>query len=614
LRIFGTMNWVDDWLHGLVHRSVRSDPAERGRHERFLVARTVAPLVAFAALPPYLIGRVVPTAIECLAVATLAVALAAAFMLSRKGRLLPAQLIVSVALSLLVGAGLAAGGPRSMTLLLLLAIPFDAFLAASARAATLAFLVALVGVPLSAWLLANFGLAREDAVSATLAAIAVAVGFGHVCAKAVGDHRLKAVLQGALRSGEARESAALQSIDDLVTLHDRNGSVLRANSAASKLVGVPCAALHGRGLFARIHVSDRPIFLKAVSDAATASEPVVAQFRLQVGAAELAPESADLASRLCARNAPTTIWVEMRANRLSTPGEEGATVVAVTRDISQHKQHADAIDALRREAERAGEDRAQLLATVSHELRTPLTALIGYAELLTGRGGTGSGDKSPEYALIIRQSGEHMLDVVNTLLDLSTIEAGRYGIAPEPLDTAELVRDACKFMSLMADRAGVTLVQEVAGGLPALRADRRACQQILLNLLSNALKFTPVGGLVTVEARREGERIQLIVRDTGIGVCEAELSRLGVPFFQAASARGRSAKGSGLGLSVVRGLVGLHGGRVSFSSAPGNGTSVTVSLPIDADHPRAALPAPVHNLASPANGPPTFQNGIARLA
>jgi two-component system, cell cycle sensor histidine kinase DivJ len=132
--------------------------------------------------------------------------------------------------------------------------------------------------------------------------------------------------------------------------------------------------------------------------------------------------------------------------------------------------------------------------------------------------------------------------------------------------------------------------------------------------LSNALNFTPVGGLVTVEARREGERIQLIVRDTGIGVCEAELSRLGVPFFQAASARGRSAKGSGLGLSVVRGLVGLHGGRVSFSSAPGNGTSVTVSLPIDADHPRAALPAPVHNLASPANGPPTFQNGIARLA
>jgi two-component system, cell cycle sensor histidine kinase DivJ len=185
---------------------------------------------------------------------------------------------------------------------------------------------------------------------------------------------------------------------------------------------------------------------------------------------------------------------------------------------------------------------------------------------------------------------------VTSLLDLSTIEAGRYDLRPEPVDVAEWVEESCRLISLMADRAGIGLAQDVALGLPPLHADRQACQQILLNLLSNAVKFTPKGGYVTVQARRDGERLALTVRDTGIGVCQTELPRLGVPFYQAPSARSRHEKGSGLGLSVVRGLVGLHQGRLTISSPPGDGMSVTVILPWKADPaPCAAVPLQVQH-------------------
>jgi cell cycle sensor histidine kinase DivJ len=433
-------------------------------------------------------------------------------------------------------------------------------------------------------------------------------------AQVAGDRRLKSLLRSALRAGETREGASLQAIDDLVTWHDRNGSVLRANAAATKLLGASPTSLQGRGLFSRIHVADRPAFLKAISDAAHGAEPVVARIRLQVG--EAPNGGSPVPARIGACPQGGLIWIEMRAHRLVT--EEGCAVVAVSRDISEHKQHAEDLDALLREAETAGETRAGLLSTVSHELRVPLNAIIGYSEMLMGRGGLAlaslRGDQREDYAEIIHRSGQHMLGVVSTLLDLSTIEAGHYGLSPEPIEVDELVEDCCRLMSLSADRSGVALAQDIAPGLPELRADRRACRQILINLLSNAVKFTPKGGLVTVQARRDGNRIVLAVRDTGVGVCAAELPRLGDPFYKGASGRNPAEKGSGLGLSVVRGLVGLHDGQISIASAPGNGTTVTVGLPIDAGHPaRVAAPAKVHTFVRSADGA-HHQDRMTKLA
>jgi two-component system, cell cycle sensor histidine kinase DivJ len=610
------MEWVDDWLTGLVHRSAQADPAERLRHERFIVARTVTALVALAGLPPYLLARQTPTALECFALLALASPLAAVFVVSRFGSLSSAQAMVSVGVTLFVASAAAAfGGAGALSALTLLVVPLDAMLCGSRRALQLTGVIALAGLPFLAMQHASGIAVAEGSALAVLFTVAAALCLGHAVAQSVADRRLQKLLLAARRTGDNREGASLQAIDDLVTWHDRNGSVLRANAAASRLVGVSATALQGRGLFARIHVTDRPAFLKAISDAAGSDEPVAVQFRLRTG--ELpAREQGGGPAHLAARSAGPLIWAEMRAHRL-TDGE-GCAVVAITRDISGHKDLADDLETLRQEAVSAGESRAQLLATVSHELRTPLNAIIGYAEMLMGRGGIAAparGDQRHDYAEIIQQSGHHMLGVVNTLLDLSTIEAGHYELAREPVEVSGLVQECCRYMALTADRSGVALAQDVAPGLPELTADRRACQQILLNLLSNAVKFTPKGGLIRVLARRDGDRIALSVSDTGVGVSESELPRLGNPFYKASSVASHAEKGTGLGLSVVRGLVGLHNGRISIASARGDGTMVTVSLPIDASQPaRPAMPAQVHTIVRSPDGTRAIKTGTTNRA
>jgi cell cycle sensor histidine kinase DivJ len=156
-------------------------------------------------------------------------------------------------------------------------------------------------------------------------------------------------------------------------------------------------------------------------------------------------------------------------------------------------------------------------------------------------------------------------------------------------------------MQLKAAEAGLVLTRDFAREMPEIVADRRACRQLLINLLSNAVKFTPRGGCVTVSARRESGRVLLVVADTGIGIAEEDLPKVGDPFFQAGSHYERSHEGTGLGLSVVRGLVGLHRGTLTIESAPGVGTTVTVSLPLDcrAGAAQASGPIPVRALKSP---------------
>jgi cell cycle sensor histidine kinase DivJ len=390
-------------------------------------------------------------------------------------------------------------------------------------------------------------------------------------------------------------------LNDLVTWHDRGGLVLQASGAADKLLCVPPAALHGRGLFSRVHVSDRPAFLKAISDAAVSDAPVSAQFRIHV--AHVSVMEDDVASSARDETDNRVIWGEMRASRVKqTNGDGSCAVVAITRDVSAHMRHAEELEAARVEAERAGDAKGRFLATVSHELRTPLNAIIGFSEVLASDASqTLAPERRDEYIGIIRESGEHLLQVVNTLLDVSKIEAGNFDVLPEPFAVAAFAHGCCDLMGLKAERGGILLAREIASDLPELVADRRACKQVLINLLSNAIKFTPAGGQVTVVARRERDRIVLIVSDTGIGIAEEDLPKLGDPFFQALSSYDRRHEGTGLGLSVVRGLIGLHGGSLTIESAPDEGTSVTVSLPIDCRTGRSRKGAPlrIHTLPRP---------------
>nr|WP_246504957.1 PAS domain-containing sensor histidine kinase [Microvirga antarctica] len=362
-----------------------------------------------------------------------------------------------------------------------------------------------------------------------------------------------------------REDETLLALDDLVTWHDRNGAILRSNGASASLLGVPSSAIHGSGLFTRILVGDRPAFLKAVSDAARGATTATAQFRVKTG-----------------EPSGGVVWVEMRVHGVRLSDDLACAAVAVTRDISALRSYAEERDVLRREAVNANDVRAQLLATVSHELRTPLNAIIGYSEILRGKGNLVLLERRESYAQIIHQSGEHMLGVVNTLLDLSAIEAGQYALDFEPVAMAELVRECCLVVALRAEEAGIALTVDLPEDLPKIVADRRACRQMLLNLLSNAIKFTPRGGEVRVEARRDRMWLSLSVHDTGIGVAEEDLARLGVPFYRGAGRSRADEKGSGLGLSVVRGLVALHRGQFSIAHATGNGTIVRISLPVAA--------------------------------
>lgn len=571
-----TGHWIDEWLIGLVHRSVLDHPAERLRQERFVVSRLATSLVALVGLPLSLLGEVPPALLGSWGLLILA-PLAAVFVLSRWGSLAASQALVSVVLTGFIARDMAAGGVSfPLMLLALAAVPLEALSSGSRGGGLVAALLALLGLPLGL-LLQGQGVAGESLPLGAVAAIAGAVLFGHGLSRSVMDRRIEALLASRSDPDHGRDAQTLAVVDDLVTWHDANGVVLRSNGPGAPLLGAPGSSIQGNGLFTRIHVTDRPAYLKAISDAANGSGFAAARFRVHAGEGP----------------SQTTLWVEMRAHRLVLPGDESCAAVAVIRDITEHMTRAEELDALRREAVSASEGRGQMLATVSHELRTPLNAIIGYSEILMGKGGPSLADRREGYAQIIHQSSQHMLGVVNSLLDLSAIEAGHYNLAFETIDLADLVGECCTVMALPADQGGLVLKQELAPGLPVLVADRRACRQILLNLLSNAVKFTPRGGEVSVEVRHDGGSILLAVRDTGIGVAQDELSRLGMPFYQAG--HGRAQKGNGLGLSVVRGLVTLHQGRLRITSTPGSGTCVRISLPADAHRAAAAkglVPAP----------------------
>ena len=226
---------------------------------------------------------------------------------------------------------------------------------------------------------------------------------------------------------------------------------------------------------------------------------------------------------------------------------------------------------------------------VSHELRTPLNAIIGFSDMLEHEMfGPFADPRQKEYVGLIRESGNHLLAVVTSILDVSKIECGSYPIEPEPFRFRDAVDTCRSMMRLPAEAKSLTLDADIPAAIGQIVADRRAVQQMLINLMSNAVKFTPSGGTVTVGANRLGSRLHFWVSDTGIGISEEDLARLGQPFTQVRNDYTREYEGAGLGLSLVKGLVALHEGSMMVESAPGQGTMVTISLPVAGPSGRAA--------------------------
>ena len=234
---------------------------------------------------------------------------------------------------------------------------------------------------------------------------------------------------------------------------------------------------------------------------------------------------------------------------------------------------------------------------MSHELRTPLNAIIGFSEMLTNETQMRlDAERRHEYADLINDSGHHLLSVVNGILDMTKIETGDFEIRPEPFRLAGVIGDCCDLLALKAREAGIDLVVDVPADLPEIVADKRALKQILINLLSNAIKFTDRGGRIAVSAAAEGAMIAITVEDNGIGIGEEDLPRVGNPFFQARGSYDRRHDGTGLGLSIVKGLVALHGGDIAIRSRVGEGTRVTVRLPLDCEKARPRPSKTSHEL------------------
>ncbi len=563
----------------LMHESVAGRPLEAARHRLFMLPRLVLAASILLGAPIWLFLYGPPTAAQSAIFFLALTPLLSVAIIARTGRLRFAQRISIfgwLALAMAIHAlteGYAAVSITLLTIALIeAALTPEIVMIFVIEAATIQVLVltADMGAPVG-----NLGLEHSARLAALIAPLLLYIASVAICEIRAEYARMCA------DAASARDLSLLTgAIGDIVLHLDRSGAVSTVVGDTHKAYGLDQRDLVGRGFFRRVHIADRPAFLKLVSDAFDEKAPLKTLLRVQVSLAPAAsgryvePVFNYFDARMCLAQ-PT-------ADDLEEQADSPPPVVCILRDVTAEKHAEAAIAEARAESERAAASKTRFLANVSHELRTPLNAIIGFSEMLSSAElAPKDPGKQREYAEIIANSGHHLLEVVNTILDMSKIESGSMQIIAEPFSLPALVDQCCDMVRLKADEGGVSVLRDYPDDIEDLVADKRACKQILLNLLSNAVKFTPPGGKVRVRLQPEGNQIAVVVSDTGIGIAAADLARLGDPFFQASASLDRPHEGTGLGLSVVRGLVGLHGGAITVESAPRKGTSVTVRLPLD---------------------------------
>ena len=266
---------------------------------------------------------------------------------------------------------------------------------------------------------------------------------------------------------------------------------------------------------------------------------------------------------------------------LSKAGLDSAALRRALEFAIARKQEERCLRLLRRHAEEANQAKSEFLANLSHELRTPLNAIMGFAEIIASElhGPVGT-ESYRDYARDIHESGGYLLSMMNGLLDLSKIEAGRVTLSESTVDVSSVIASAAMLVQESAGDSGIRLLLEIAPGLPPLRADREKMQQIMINLLSNAIKFTPRSGRVTIGASREPDGgVRLTVADTGVGIAAEDIAQVLRPFGQVENLMNRCNEGAGLGIPLTDRLVRLHDGRLTIDSTPGKGTRVAAIFP-----------------------------------
>jgi two-component system, cell cycle sensor histidine kinase DivJ len=601
---------VRDYVETLLHPSALQDALTAARHRAFIAPRLLGGIAALAAFPLYLIVRGAPSGIELLVFGWLIAPILIAYFLSRTGRYESAHILSALALSVLVTAvAVLTGGIGSFAAIWLVVVPLETALSGSRRVVATASIFALAAAGLLV-VLGVEGLLPVPGPSnhAALAALGIVSATLYATGLALGAEALARTSVWLRYAEEDRYRLLARNMTDVITRHGRDGAVLFVSPAAAALFGRRAADLHGHGLFERVHVADRPAYLTALGDAAALGASCSVEFRVR-------RENVDAEGRL----GTDFVWIEMRCRPLEHPiGDAGGSgrreVVAVLRDVTERKMQEQALEEAHAEAERANAAKGRFLATMSHELRTPLNAIIGFSDMLKNEASLMlDASRRNEYAGVINESGNHLLAVVNGILDMSKIETGKFEITPEPFSPAAVVGACCDMLALRAGEAGVRLEKQKIGELPDIVADKRALSQILLNLLSNAIRFTDRGGKITVSARAEAASIAFVVEDTGVGINDADLERVGEPYFQAQTSYDRRHTGTGLGLSIVKGLVELHGGTIKIRSRVGEGTRVTVRLPLDCERARPTNKQPASGRVSIMSDVAAPQSNAAAL-
>jgi two-component system, cell cycle sensor histidine kinase DivJ len=601
------LSTIRDCFDALLHPSARYDALTRARHRAFMAPRLLGSLAAFAAFPLYLAMRGAPSALEVAAFAWLIAPILLSWFLSRTGRYEGAHVLSSLALTgLVMAVAMTTGGIESFAAVWLIVVPIEAALSASRRVVAFASILALSCAALLI-VFGHFDLLPAPEIKPALRGACMAFGVAsatlYAAGLAFGVETLARTSVSLLSLEEDRYHLLARNMSDVISRHRRNGAVSFISPAAEAMLGTPAARLLGHGLFDRVHVADRPAYLTALSDAARGGEARSVEFRLRTDA----PRTSQRGD-----NGPVNfVWVEMRCRPLEQIPPVAiaaeAEVVAVMRDVTDRKMQEQALEFARCAAEHADAAKTRFLATMSHELRTPLNAIIGFSDMIVQEDVLMlSAERRREYAQLINDSGQHLLSVVNGILDMSKMESGSFEISPEPFAPRAAIINCCNLLALKAREGGVDLVVNAPQDLPVITGDPRAFKQILLNLVSNAIKFTERAGRVTVSAEVEGSRLILRVTDTGVGIAADDLKRIGAPFFQAGTPYQRRHEGTGLGLSIVKSLVALHAGELTVQSKLDEGTTVSVMLPLAVSKPEVTETSSKVATLTPAlrSGPP----------
>lgn len=603
MRLFPAFRACSTWVEQLIHPRARRCPAERARHHAFLARQASAAGAILIGAPFWLMTIGAPTPIQGLIYFIAQTPLVSAIILSRRGSLLAAQAlsvfgtlaaaiavaalshgVTPLAAMLVAVAVLESVGAPRLAPLLLIGVGL-AIATASAAEAPLAAITAFdpsIGVPMMALMLYAGAIVAETRRTD-------AAGAARDALNAADTERLRAVAA------------------ELILRLDVHGHVLASDGNHSFGPGLTSRDMMGAALFERIHIADRPEFLKRLSEA-------------RIGGGAYDPD-ATWRLRLDVGNNATkagAIFRIFEARLLKDTGAQGAdeSRICVLRDATSESDAEAALNEARRGRENAEAERSRFLAAVGHELRTPLNAIIGFSEILSNpQFEPKDAAQRREYAEIVNLSARHLLAVVDSIRDLSKIEAGAMTIATERFSMPALVEECRRMLRLEAERAGVSLLCDPPCGVEEIVADRRACGQIVINLLANAIKFSPRGGTARLRLVREGHDLLMKVIDTGVGVGAVDLARLGQPFFQTHAGRTTGA-GTGLGLSVVRGLVGLHGGAIAIESGLGQGTTVTVRLPLDGPAQSGVGVAKIETIVrhGPARAAATKQETVKKIA